>query len=307
MDRDLRQSERAGSEPLRQSILLRRAGRVTEALDLMEQVWGVGENAQAAELLLETIAAQAPDHQLQHAIRLDRVAHQGLAGAGTLLLELFPAAGAVIGVSGATQRLRAFLFEAAQSDQAVLLWGESGVGHELSARTLHALSGRTGFYQAYGPRRHSLFQREIDQHPADGGTLYVSYAEADQGWEEFVLSTCARRNLRLIVGEVGAGAEHRVLPRAELRAHRITPLRDRFEDLPFLVPELLTRVGAAGAAAKLMADDVKRLEWYDWPGNVRELANHVSRAVLQSGNEDVSGALFQGLFGLPGEVAERLA
>lgn len=307
MDRDLRESARGDSDPLRQGILLRRAGQVTDALELIEKAWAKGANAQAAELLLEIIGTQPVDQQLQHAARLDRLAHEGLEAAGALLVSLFPEVAAVIGVSPAAQRLRAFLFEAATHDRPVLLLGESGVGHEVAARTLHTLSGRSGFYQAFGPRRHSLLQREIDEHPADGGTLYVSYGESGQGWEELVLATCARRSLRLVVGEVGGGPEPRLLRGAGMATHRIVPLRERFEDLPLLVRDVLIRVGAADAADKLGLDDIKRLEWYDWPGNLRELGNHCTRAVLQSGNHDVSGSLFQGLFGLPGEVAEHLA
>jgi transcriptional regulator of acetoin/glycerol metabolism len=307
VDRDLRESARGDTDPLRQGILLRRAGQINEALDSIEEAWAKGANAQAAELLLETIATQPPEQQLQHAGRLDRLAHAGLPAAGALLVSLFPEVGAVVGISQAAQELRAFLFEAAAHERPVLLWGENGAGHEVAARMVHALSARTGFYQAFGPRRHSLLQREIDQHPEDGGTLYVSYAEPDQGWEDLVLSTCARRNLRLIVGEIGGGPEPRLLRGTGMEAQRIAPLRERFEDLPLLVRDVLTTVGAADAAESLKLEDIRRLEWYDWPGNLRELGNHVSRAVLQSGNRDVSGSLFQGLFGLPGEVAEHLA
>jgi DNA-binding NtrC family response regulator len=91
--------------------------------------------------------------------------------------------------------------------------------------------------------------------------------------------------------------------------HGIPPLRERFEDLPELLVELLARAGAPAAFAALGPADIKRLEWHDWhSGNVRELANHVSRAVMEAETSaDVPAQLFQSLFGLPGEVAEHLA
>lgn len=59
------------------------------------------------------------------------------------------------------------------------------------------------------------------------------------------------------------------------------PLRDRIEDLPLLVNDLVERLGSDGTAnIKLTQDALDNLARYPWPGNVRELANLVERLII---------------------------
>ncbi len=59
------------------------------------------------------------------------------------------------------------------------------------------------------------------------------------------------------------------------------PLRDRREDIPLLVNELIARLEAAGApAVRLSPNALVSLSRYDWPGNVRELANLIERLAI---------------------------
>lgn len=307
MDKALRQSQR-DDDPLRRGVLLRRAGRVDEALDQFEAVWRDGE-PRGGELALELILSRSESEHIRHAERLDRFARLGLEEARTLLDALFPAATNIVGGSEAMQGLRSFIYRQASTDQHVIFWGEAGVGHATAARTLHALSGRGAFHEGYGAAgSQARFRREIEEHPPAGGTLYVSYATDDQDWEEFVLDVCERRDLRLIVGAV-AQVEPRVLLRGRNPAvQRIAPLRERFEDLRDLVGALLERVDAGEAVERVTDEEVRRLTWHDWPGNVRELANNLIRAKAAShSNAEIMTQLFQGLFGLPGEVAKSMA
>ncbi len=56
------------------------------------------------------------------------------------------------------------------------------------------------------------------------------------------------------------------------------PLRDRAEDLPLLVSDLVERLGHEGRGTiRLSPGCVESLAGYAWPGNVRELANLVER------------------------------
>jgi two-component system, NtrC family, response regulator AtoC len=68
------------------------------------------------------------------------------------------------------------------------------------------------------------------------------------------------------------------------------PLRERREDIPVLVQEILSRLciemnidGAPTIDASLMM----AFEKYDWPGNVRELQNVLERALIHSQGKDL--------------------
>jgi propionate catabolism operon transcriptional regulator len=64
----------------------------------------------------------------------------------------------------------------------------------------------------------------------------------------------------------------------------VPPLRERAGDVPAIAAELLrralTRLGAPGTPASVLAQVLPRLEAYRWPGNVRELENVIERVAL---------------------------
>ncbi|MFC1835333.1 sigma-54 dependent transcriptional regulator [Thermodesulfobacteriota bacterium] len=73
--------------------------------------------------------------------------------------------------------------------------------------------------------------------------------------------------------------------RLNVFAIRIPPLRDRVEDMPALLQEILHKL--AGNMKSVKVPDVEsavleRLCRYDWPGNVRELRNVLERAMILS-------------------------
>jgi sigma-54 specific flagellar transcriptional regulator A len=58
-------------------------------------------------------------------------------------------------------------------------------------------------------------------------------------------------------------------------------LRERGEDLPLLIGELIARLKGAGKGSlRLTARAIDALSGYSWPGNVRELANLVERLAI---------------------------
>jgi DNA-binding NtrC family response regulator len=60
---------------------------------------------------------------------------------------------------------------------------------------------------------------------------------------------------------------------------RIPPLRERPQDIPLLLGNVLDRINASTQTQHNIGDDALRLMLaYDWPGNVRELENCVERA-----------------------------
>jgi sigma-54 specific flagellar transcriptional regulator A len=59
------------------------------------------------------------------------------------------------------------------------------------------------------------------------------------------------------------------------------PLRDRIEDLPMIVEDLVQHLDRSGhGSITLAADAINALRTYHWPGNVRELANLIERLAV---------------------------
>ena len=74
-------------------------------------------------------------------------------------------------------------------------------------------------------------------------------------------------------------------------------LRDRIEDLPLLINELVTRLEQTKrSSVRFSQDAVIAMSKYDWPGNVRELANQIERMSIKHPNALVEGS------DLPGRI-----
>ncbi len=57
----------------------------------------------------------------------------------------------------------------------------------------------------------------------------------------------------------------------------IAPLRERVEDIPMLISELVQRVEQQQGAVRFTSAALRALSQHNWPGNVRELSNLVER------------------------------
>ena len=70
---------------------------------------------------------------------------------------------------------------------------------------------------------------------------------------------------------------------------RMPPLRERMEDLPILVQEILRPLAKemGRPLPKVSPTAVKKLESYAWPGNVRELRNVLERALITLHREEI--------------------
>ena len=64
------------------------------------------------------------------------------------------------------------------------------------------------------------------------------------------------------------------------------PLRERKEDIPFLVSHFVKKICRQLNKPPISVSlaDIERLQSYDWPGNIRELENFIERAVILSGS-----------------------
>jgi len=71
----------------------------------------------------------------------------------------------------------------------------------------------------------------------------------------------------------------------------LPPLRDRIEDIPVLLEEIMSRLAAELQLTQLPYIDPAfaiALARYDWPGNVRELRNALERALILSDGRSLS-------------------
>lgn len=74
----------------------------------------------------------------------------------------------------------------------------------------------------------------------------------------------------------------------------VPPLRDRMEDLPVLIEELITRISGelrVKCRAEVDTRTMALLQGYSWPGNIRELRNRLERSIALSGGKKISFAL----------------
>lgn len=61
----------------------------------------------------------------------------------------------------------------------------------------------------------------------------------------------------------------------------VPPLRERTEDIPLLVADIITRMESSNrGSVRLSSASLAILRQYDWPGNVRELANLIERLAI---------------------------
>jgi two-component system response regulator GlrR len=158
-------------------------------------------------------------------------------------------------------------------------------GHEKGAFT-GAVARRIGAFEA-----------------ANGGTLFLDeIGELALDLQPKLLRVLERQEVKRLgsnryqkVDARIVAATHRNL-RSDVNAHRfradlyyrlavvvvtLPPLRERLEDLPLLIEDLLPRLGAGEAeAARLRTPSfLAELAAHRWPGNVRELRNYLERSL----------------------------
>jgi transcriptional regulator with PAS, ATPase and Fis domain len=214
----------------------------------------------------------------------------------------------------------------AKTDVMVFIQGESGVGKELVARTIHSRSGRKGkpFIKvncaALGEQ---VLERELfgcERGPdggepggfelANGGTLFLDeIAEINLSLQAKLLQflqdgdfsrvggrrdikvdvrllVSTRRNLEEYV-RAGRFREDLFCRLSIVKIH-IPPLRERREEVLILTRYFLGKYGHRhGTLAPPLSQDAKKLlRRHEWPGNVRELECLCERLVIL-GDEEV--------------------
>jgi two-component system, NtrC family, response regulator GlrR len=165
---------------------------------------------------------------------------------------------------------------------------------------------------------------------AAGGTIFLDeIGELGTELQPKLLRVLERREFKRVGGTRWAPVDVRVVAatnrglRGEVNARRfrsdlyyrlavlevrLPPLRERPEDLPLLVENVLTRLGLANRpeAAVLRGEAVHAdLARHPWPGNVRELRNYIERCLALSERSPLSEAAAAPEHALPdGEAGE---
>ena len=100
-----------------------------------------------------------------------------------------------------------------------------------------------------------------------------------------VCATNVELEQAVAAGQFRADLYHRL---AVLRIH-LPPLRERLEDLPFLVDFFLAALNRKyhRQVRRLTPEAIKFLRSYLWPGNIRELRNLLERVLVESSGEIV--------------------
>jgi len=85
-----------------------------------------------------------------------------------------------------------------------------------------------------------------------------------------------------------------LLYRLKVFAIHVPPLRDRIEDIPVLLEDIMSGLAKELQITSLPAIDpasVIALSRYDWPGNVRELRNVIERSLILSDGQNLNVAV----------------
>jgi DNA-binding NtrC family response regulator len=204
------------------------------------------------------------------------------------------------GTSPAVGRFAGQLRLASKTTAPVWLTGEPGSGKETAARVIHHTGDRRE-RMFVGLDCHGL-QPFLVESVLSGhgglagsdrvGTVYLKDPAAlprdvQQQLAE-VFADPKPTTPRLICGSTNPAAEdvrdrgllpefHTELSVLELR---VPPLRERFDDLPRLIAQLL---GRTGSAATVEPAAVEVLATQPWPGNLRELADVLAEAAAAAG------------------------
>ena len=120
---------------------------------------------------------------------------------------------------------------------------------------------------------------------------------------DFRLVAAANRDLKKMIaaGTVREGLGYRSNPMPRSRPHPRTlhhpPLRERVEDIPLIVRDVLNRMGGEGVRCTESA--MNALMRYPWPGNIRELRNVLIRALSLCQDNQIT------LTDLPSELRQQ--
>ncbi len=225
------------------------------------------------------------------------------------------AARMLVGTSPQTQELRRRLRGAARAAAEVLITGETGAGIPKAAEVIHLLSAAAS--RPFVKRSAASLTTDtlaVALDDATAGTLYLDEITGLTHAVQFALMDALESGAPArvisgttqdIVSAVDSGTFNADLfYRLDLLRVRITPLRDRKEDIPVLFRHF---VGVACEQANLPEPEISSdimgdLLAQDWPGNARSLMNAAMRFAM--GITEPRGAVGDDALGLVDQMAQ---
>jgi formate hydrogenlyase transcriptional activator len=214
----------------------------------------------------------------------------------------------IVGNSAVLRRVLRQVEAVAPTGSTVLIYGETGSGKELIARAVHKLSSRsphafvkincaaipTGLLESElfghekGAFTGAIAQRIGRFELASEGTIFLEEREFERLGSSRTLHTNARliaatnRDLQAMVDSQKFRSD--LFYRLNVFPIYVPPLRERTEDIPFLIRHFAEHFGRLMKKQidTISSETMSALVRYPWPGNIRELQNVLERAVILS-------------------------
>ncbi len=220
----------------------------------------------------------------------------------------------VEGISASMRPVEAVIRELAQSDVPVLVLAEAGAGKHATAQRIHQMSQRSSqpfrWFQCLGLEPQELEvlrEREDKGEPPSAGTIYLQeLADLSSECQACLLEVLPQSPGNGIAGNerarliCGSARDLEVeVKRGRLREDlyyrisgvclRVPPLRQRKEDIPFLMGYFLRKYARdfRRTVPDLSAETLRLFLDYSWPGNLRELED-AARVLVALGDEHVA-------------------
>jgi len=226
----------------------------------------------------------------------------------------------IVAASAAMTQICSAVSDLSNKDNAVLIQGESGLGKELLARTVHAI----------GPRKEESFDRIDCRKLKDGAALgdLLAYSKAATIFFKEISALPASMQKELvgiflslrflspeksnpiplkirILASTSVPLQHLVddgrfnnelLQVLKDTTLTIPPLRERVEDLQVHLGLTLRQLGAVTGDIPIEPETLLMLEKYPWPGNLPEVEETLRNAITMAGGGKI------GIQHLPREI-----
>ena len=175
---------------------------------------------------------------------------------------------------------------AASSNALVYIQGERGSGREFTARLIHQQSLKQGEFIVVDCTLYKKHPQPYLQLMAAANGTLVPKNSADLSTEGYAQvmdilqqaqtdTTCPRLILcgSKDASDITAHIRPDIIEQLKVVRITLTPLRERMEDFPSLIKNLLGRMHYVNALHDLQLDDIayQKLNAHNWHGNIKEL------------------------------------